>query len=116
MSDEGDAGKLMTTLITKMESMDSDMQLIKAENASLRKLIQNPSHILRKAGFVPYGTPLSEDVSVDAFRSDMDTNILKGQGIDADNLDKYSNEEIHEMSWEEIHDMAHQHKEVKEMY
>jgi hypothetical protein len=116
MSDESDAGKLMTTLITKMESMDSDMQLIKAENASLRKLIQNPSHILRKAGFVPYGTPLSEDVSVDAFRNDMDTNILKSQGVDAENLDKFSNEQIHEMSWEEIHDMAHQHKEVQEMY
>tara|TARA_R100001509_G_scaffold160645_1_gene128714 strand:+ start:694 stop:1038 length:345 start_codon:yes stop_codon:yes gene_type:complete len=114
MADEGDAGKLMSTLISKMESMDSDMQLLKAENASLRRLIENPNQLLRKAGFVPFGTPLSEDVDVDAFRSDMDTAIIKGG--DKDNLDKFSNEQIHEMSWEEIHEMASQHKEVKEMY
>ena len=114
MADEGDAGKLMSTLISKMESMDTDMQLLKAENASLRRLIENPNNLLRKAGFVPFGTPLSEDVSVDAFRNDMDTTIMKGG--DKENLDKFSNEQIHEMSWEEIHDMASQHKEVKEMY
>lgn len=114
MADEGDAGKLMSTLISKMESMDTDMQLLKAENASLRRLIENPNNLLRKAGFVPFGTPLSEDVSVDAFRNDMDTTIMKGG--DRENLDKFSNEQIHEMTWEEIHDMASQHKEVKEMY
>jgi len=115
MADEGDAGKLMSTLISKMESMDSDMQLIKAENASLRCFIENSNTLLRKAGFVPFGTPLSEDVSVDAFRNDMDTTIRKG-GNNTENLDKFSNEQIHEMSWEEIHEMASQHKEVKEMY
>ena len=114
MADEGDAGKLMSTLISKMESMDTDMQLLKAENASLRRLIENPNNLLRKAGFVPFGTPLSEDVSVDAFRNDMDTTIMKGG--DKESLDKFSNEQIHEMSWDEIHDMASQHKEVKEMY
>ena len=57
---------------------------------------------------------MSEDVDVDAFRSDMDTTIMKGG--DRENLDKFSNEQIHEMSWEEIHEMASQHKEVKEMY
>ena len=112
--EDRDAGKLMSALISKMETMDTDMQLLKAENASLRRLIENPNNLLRKAGFVPYGTPLSEDVSGDAFRADMDTTILKGG--DGDNLDKFSNEQIHEMSWEEIHDMASQHKEVKEMY
>ncbi|MAK80438.1 MAG: hypothetical protein CMJ17_00945 [Phenylobacterium sp.] len=114
MAEEGDAGRLMSTLISKMESMDTDMQLLKAENASLRRLIENPNNLLRKAGFLPYGTPLSEDVDVDAFRNDMDTNLLKGEKGEV--LDKYSNEQIHEMSWEEIHEMASQHKEVKEMY
>jgi len=33
-----------------------------------------------------------------------------------DDPDKFSNTEIHEMSWDEIHDMADQHREVKEMY
>ena len=114
MAEEGDAGRLMSTLISKMESMDTDMQLLKAENASLRRLIENPNNLLRKAGFLPYGTPLSEDVDVDAFRTDMDTNLLKGEK--GEDLDKFSNEQIHEMSWEEIHEMASQHKEVKEMY
>lgn len=114
MAEEGDAGRLMSTLISKMESMDTDMQLLKAENASLRRLIENPNNLLRKAGFLPYGTPLSEDVTTDAFRNDMDTNLLKGEK--GEDLDKFSNEQIHEMSWEEIHEMASQHKEVKEMY
>ena len=58
----------------------------------------------------------AEDVSVDAFRADMETSsgtILKQ---DENNPDKYSNEQIHEMSWDDIHDMADQHREVKEMY
>ena len=117
MTEERDAGKLMSTLISKMESMDSDMQLLKAENASLKRLIENPNQLLRKAGFVPYGTPLAEDVSIDAFRNDMEVSssktILKQ---DESNPDKYSNEQIHEMSWDDIHEMADQHREVKEMY
>ena len=114
MAEEGDAGRLMSTLISKMESMDTDMQLLKAENASLKRLIENPNNLLRKAGFLPYGTPLSEDVTTDAFRTDMDTTLLKGEK--GEDLDRFSNEQIHEMSWEEIHEMASQHKEVKEMY
>ena len=65
---------------------------------------------------MPYNTPMTEDVSAGAFRSDMDTvsgNVMKQ---DEGNPDKYSNEQIHEMSWDAIHDMAEQHREIKEMY
>lgn len=108
--------RLMNALISKMETMDRDIQSVRAENAMLRKAIDNPQIILRKAGYVPYSTPLSEDVTVDAFRADMETSsgtILKQ---DENNPDKYSNEQIHEMSWDDIHEMADQHREVKEMY
>ena len=116
MSTEGPE-QLMNTLISKMESMDADIQSIRAENILLKQMLDNPQRILRKAGFVPFGTPLSEDVEVDAFRSDVgasDSMLLKEDGtIDPD---KYTNTEIHEMSWDEIHEMADQHREVKEMY
>ena len=112
---EDGAEKLMNTLISKMESMDNEVKILKAENASLKRMMENPQSILRKAGFVPYSTPYSEDVEVDAFRADVQT-IKKEDGGSRSDPDKFSNTEIHEMSWDEIHDMADQHREVKEMY
>ena len=112
---EDGAEKLMNTLISKMESMDNEVQILKAENASLRRMMENPQSILKKAGFVPYSTPYSEDVEVDAFRADVQT-IKKQDGGSRSDPDKFSNTEIHEMSWDEIHEMADQHREVKEMY
>ena len=115
MSDEAPE-QLMNALISKMETMDADIQSIRAENQILKRAIDNPQLILRKAGFVPYGTPLSEDVEVDAFRGDLSTISADGNSIIKEDPDKFSNTEIHEMSWDEIHDMADQHREVKEMY
>lgn len=78
MSDEvSPTERLMNTLISKMESMDSDLQSLKHENALLRKAIRDPTSLLRKAGYVSSMTPLSEDVEVDAFRAADDT-IIKG--------------------------------------
>lgn len=115
MTDEAPE-QLMNALISKMETMDADIQSIRAENLILKRAIDNPQLILRKAGFVPYGTPLSEDVEVDAFRADVGTTNADANSIMKDDPDKFSNTEIHEMSWNEIHDMADQHREVKEMY
>ena len=114
--EEGGAEKLMNTLISKMESMDNEVQILKAENAILKRTVENPQVLLRKAGFVPYGTPLSEDVEVDAFRADVGTVVGASDSIMKEDPDKFSNTEIHEMSWDEIHEMADQHREVKEMY
>lgn len=112
---EDNTERLMNALISKMETMDKSIQGVREENAMLKKMLDNPQVILRKAGFVPFSTPLSEDVEVDAFRGDLGTaNILKG--AEPTDPEKFSNTEIHEMSWDEIHDMADQHREVKEMY
>ena len=114
---ENDAGQLMNALISKMESMDNDIQAVRAENAMLKKAFDNPQMILRKAGFIPFNTPLSEDVQADAFRADMDTAILKGGGNENKlGLDSYTNEQVHEMSWDEIHEMAEGQIERKEEY
>ena len=99
--------RLMNTLISKMESMDSDLQVIKNENQKLRSMLNNPATLLRKAGFVSAVTPLSEDVSNDAFRGEEDL-LIKGQP-------SYSNEEIHLLRWEEIHEMAEQAKSTEEV-
>jgi hypothetical protein len=106
MSDEvSPTERLMNTLISKMESMDSDLQSLKHENALLRKAIRDPTSLLRKAGYVSSMTPLSEDVEVDAFRA-ADDAIIKGHS-------EFSNTEIHQMSWEEIHEMAEQAKSTE---
>jgi hypothetical protein len=106
MSDEvSPTERLMNTLISKMESMDSDLQSLKHENALLRKAIRDPTSLLRKAGYVSAMTPLSEDVEVDAFRA-ADDAIIKGHS-------DFSNTEIHQMSWEEIHEMAEQAKSTE---
>jgi len=109
MTDESVAERLMNTLISKMETMDGDLQILKAENQQLRNAVSDPISMLRKAGFVPTSTPLSQDVSTDAFRGDigvenqMDSALLKSQN-------EYSNNDIHLMSWDEIHEMAEQAK------
>jgi hypothetical protein len=97
--------RLMTTLISKMETMDTDLQSLKHENAMLRKQLNNPSSMLRKAGFVSASTPLSEDVEVDAFRAHDDA-IIKGHT-------EFNNSQIHQMSWDEIHEMAEQAKSTE---
>ena len=105
MSDE--PAQLMDTLITKMESMDKDIQLLMDENQQMRKMIDNPVHLMKRAGVVPSRTPFAEDLQTDPFRGD---ELLKGDS--SSDLETYSNEDIHDMSWEDIHDMADQHREI----
>ena len=95
----------MTTLISKMESMDTDLQSIKQENAMLRKALNDPTTLLRKAGFVTSTTPLTTDVEADAFRA-ADDAIIKGHS-------EFSNSQIHQMTWDEIHEMAEQAKSTE---
>tara|TARA_R100000329_G_C7600615_1_gene213017 strand:+ start:715 stop:1062 length:348 start_codon:yes stop_codon:yes gene_type:complete len=104
-SSENNAEKLMGVLINKMEIMDSNLNIIKAENDALRKLINNPQALLRKMGLVSVSTPLTDDLQVDPFRGDMDfsNEIMKSN---QQNITSISNEELHEMSWEDIHEMA----------
>ena len=112
--EEGGAERSMNALISKMESIDSEVQILKAENAALRKMVDSPSTLLRKAGYVSVRTPLADDVSTDPLRGDLGVDsqsVMKSDGTNT-----YTNEDIHNMSWSEIHEMAEQTREVKEMY
>ena len=95
----------MGVLINKMEIMDSNLNIIKAENDALRRLINNPQALLRKMGLVSVSTPFTDDLQVAPFRGDMDfsNEIMKSN---QQNITSISNEELHEMSWEDIHEMA----------
>ena len=112
--EEGGAERLMNTLITKMESIDNEVQILKAENAALKRMVDSPAALLKKAGFVTARTPLSVDVGYDPLRGDLPVDEA-GAVIKSDN-NEYSNEEIHNLSWSEIHEMAEQTREVKELY
>ena len=112
--EENGAEKLMNTLISKMESMDNDVQVLKAENAAMRRLINSPEALFIKAGFVSARTPLSEDVDYDPLRGDLPVNSANAI-IKSDSQD-FTNEEIHNLTWSEIHEMAEQTREVKELY
>jgi len=112
MSDEvSPTERLMNTLISKMETMDNDIKAVQRENEQLKKILNNPTAILRKSGFVRVNTPFSEDVESDPFRND--EAIMKSDNSD---LNNYTNEEIHEMSWEDIHEMAENVKPPLELY
>ena len=103
MTEQSDAERLMGVLITKMENMDSDLESLKHENMRLRKMITNPTIMLKKMGMVRATTPLTENVMNDAFRNDMnDDSIMKGVNSSI----PQTNEDFHNMSWEDIHDMA----------
>ena len=111
MSDEGEkvAEKLMGALITKMESMDAGLQLLKAENEQLKKAITNPASLLRKAGFVSASNRMPEAVMPDTFRGDSDDVLLKGDDGEPINIPK-TNADFHSMDWSDIHALAEQAK------
>ena len=44
------AERLMSALISKMETMDAGLRDLQAENRELKKMVSNPSTMLRKAG------------------------------------------------------------------
>ena len=113
MAEQTTTERLMNTLISKMEAMDSDLQILKAENVRLKQAVSNPISLLRKAGFVQANTPLSQDVSTDVFRGDISVDGVEGDSMILKDSNEYSNEEIHLMSWEDIHEMAEQAKETE---
>jgi len=103
LTDEPDAMMLMKALIGKMEAMDAELGM-------LRKQVSNPQSMLRKSGFVKAVTPASEDVWGDPLRGERDEVISKAanqtrseaMGIPMPD----TNEDWHEMSWDDIHNMA----------
>tara|TARA_R100000742_G_C4275760_1_gene96436 strand:+ start:90 stop:422 length:333 start_codon:yes stop_codon:yes gene_type:complete len=99
------AQKLLNALINKMEDMDNRM-------VSMEREMNSPHKILKKAGYVTMRTPMTEISLNDGFRGEVatDDQILKSP------QKEYSNEEIHKMSWEEIHEMASDYEERKELY
>ena len=101
VSEQTDAMILMKALISKMESMD-------AEITSMRKSMDTPELLLKRAGFVRANTPANEDVWGDPLRGDRDDVISKAAAaIDEVGMSMpESNEEWHDMSWDEIHAMA----------
>lgn len=114
MSEEGEtnvAERLMGALISKMESMDASVQLLKVENAELKRMMHDPSAMLRKAGFVAAATQRPQDVVQDGFRGEVDDFILKGQ--DGSELDvPTTNADFHKMDWSDIHALADQAKDA----
>jgi hypothetical protein len=105
MSESSDAEQLIGVLINKMESMDSNLSILKAENDALKRLINNPQQLLRKMGLVNVSTPFTNDLQVDPFRGDM---ALEGGALlkSSPEIGTMSNEDIHAMSWEDIHELA----------
>jgi len=105
MSETTNAEQLIGVLINKMESMDSNLMLLKAENDALKRLINNPDRLLRKMGLVNVSTPFTDDLQIDPFRGDMS---LEGGALlkSSPEIGTMSNEDIHAMSWEDIHEMA----------
>ena len=99
--ESNDAMLLMKALISKMASMD-------AELTAMRKSMDSPAILLKRAGFVRATTPANEDVWGDPLRGDRDSVISKAAAaIDEAGISMpESNEAWHDMSWDEIHAMA----------
>ena len=105
------AERLMGALISKMENMDSELQILKSENAQFRAAINDPSVMLRKAGFVQARTRRPEDVVADPFRGEGDEFILKGYDGEVIAAPE-NNADFHAMDWADIHQLADQAKSV----
>jgi len=113
MSEEGEtntAEQLMGVLISKMESMDNDLAILKQENVRLRKAVSDPSALLRKAGFVRATNRRPEGLLPDEFRSN-DANDLFTKSMEEDAISMpESNADFHSMDWADIHALADQAK------
>ena len=99
--DDNAVMRLMNALITKMETMDSQMHSMRAD-------LRNPDTLLKRAGFVRMQSPSVDDVWGDPLRGDRSGVIEKagdGSEIDTVNLPS-SNEEWHDMDWGDIHALA----------
>ena len=105
------AERLMGALISKMENMDSELQILKSENAQFRAAINDPSVMLRKAGFEQARTRRPEDVVADPFRGEGDEFILKGYDGEVIAAPE-NNADFHAMDWADIHQLADQAKSV----
>ncbi len=100
---------LMDALITKMERMDGDIDVLRAQNAELRKMVSDPDMMLMKSGFVRGSTPATEDVWGDPLRGERNEVIEKAAiAIDGVMVMPESNQDWHEMGWDEIHAMANE--------
>ena len=111
MSNEGEkvAERLMGALISKMENMDVGLQMLKAENQELRRIMNDPTNLLKKAGFIRASTQRPHDISDDQFRGDVSDTILKG--IDREGIaSPQTNADFHNMEWDDIHTLAEQAK------
>jgi len=95
--------RLMNALITKMETMDSQMSAMRAD-------LRNPDTLLKRAGFVRMNSPSVDDVWGDPLRGDRSGVIEKaGDGTEIDVVGlPSSNEEWHDMDWGDIHALAEQ--------
>tara|TARA_R110002020_G_scaffold248305_1_gene462309 strand:+ start:190 stop:492 length:303 start_codon:yes stop_codon:yes gene_type:complete len=94
----------MGALISKMENMDEDLQILKAENKQLKAILNKPEVVFKKAGFVKTSTPFSEDMISDPFRAENEI-LLKGGEMQHSTIPQ-TNEEFHALSWDRIHEMA----------
>ena len=109
MGEANNADRLMNVLITKMEDMDGNINALREENIRLRKMVSNPTHMLKKMGLVRATTPFTEDIINDPFRNDMNTSsIMKGDNTSV----PLTNEAFHDLSWDDIHEMAQNVKDV----
>ncbi len=111
MTDDDASLDLMKALIGKMERMDSDLGQIRKENQQLRRILRDPSALLKRAGFVQTTTPNVEDVWGDPLRGE--GAIVKGTE-DGDSFFEVpeNNQDYYEMDWSEIHDLANQAKSL----
>ncbi len=105
------AERLMSALISKMETMDAGLRDLQAENKELKKMVSNPSAMLRKAGFVSATTQRPQDVVVDGFRGEIEDTILKGQDGSEISMPQ-TNADFHSMDWSDIHALAEQAKDA----
>ena len=107
MSDE--VTNLMDALITKMERMDGDINVLHAQNMQLRTMVLDPDAMLLKSGFMKTSTPATNDVWGDPLRGERNEVIEKAAiAIDGVMMMPEDNADWHEMEWDEIHAMANE--------
>jgi len=105
-----DVTTLVDALITKMERMDGDIDILREQNLELRKMMADPGALLLKAGYITTSTPATEDVWGDPLRGDRNA-VIEKAAVMIDGIivtPPVDNQDWHDMGWDKIHAMAEQ--------
>ena len=103
MKEELNAGEataeLLKEMVQEMRLLRERMETLETENSTLKKAMDDPETMMRKAGWLKALTPMPEEV-YDPLQRDQGDSFTSGFGNTSNAISKSQSDELHE--WQEM--------------